>query len=100
MKKAVSVTLADDNLLWLKGQAAATTGGNVSEVIDRLVRKARTSGGDEVTARSVVGTIDLPSDVDLEEAGSYVRDVFERSLRRPLLVGEHAPRAKKRAKRG
>jgi hypothetical protein len=100
MKKAVSVTLADDNLLWLKGQAAATTGGNVSEVIDRLVQKARTSGADDVTARSVAGTIDLPSDVDLEQAGLYVRDAFERSLRRPLLVREHASRAKKRAKRG
>src|SRR5215471_3910296 len=100
MKKAVSVTLADDNLLWLKGQAAATTGGNVSEVIDRLVQKVRTSGTGEVSSRSVVGTIDLPSDVDLAEAGSYVRDLFERPLRRPLLVRELAPRTKKRAKRG
>jgi hypothetical protein len=100
MKKAVSITLRDENLLWLKGQAAATTGGNVSEVIDRLVRQARTSGTTDVVVRSVVGTIDLPSDADLEDAGTYVRDLFERSLRRPLLVREPAPRARKRARRG
>ena len=31
MKKAISVTLKSENLLWLKAQAAARTGGNVSE---------------------------------------------------------------------
>ena len=100
MKKAVSVTLADQNLLWLKGQAAATTGGNVSEVIDRLVQKARTSRTADVTVRSVVDTIDLPSDRALEDAGAYVRNLFERSLRRPLQPNERAPRTKKRTARG
>jgi hypothetical protein len=100
MKKAVSITLGDENLLWLKGQAAATTGGNVSEVIDRLVRQARTKGTADVVVRSVVGTIDLPSDADLEDAGTGVRDLFERSLRRPLRVREQAPRTKTRARRG
>ena len=70
MKKGVSITLAAENLLWLKGQAAATTGGNVSEMIDRLVLRARTSGTTDLVVRSVVGTIDLPSDADLEGAGS------------------------------
>lgn len=100
MKKAVSVTLADENLLWLKGQAAATTGGNVSELIDRLVRNARTRGTADVAVRSVVGTIDVPSRSALDEADAYVRDVFERSLRRPLVVRERTPRARKRTKRG
>lgn len=99
-RRAVSVTLADENLLWLKGQATATTGGNVSEVIDRLVQKARTGGTGDVAVRSVVGTIDLPPDSALEQADSYVRDLFERSLRRPLLVREHPPRKRSRAKRG
>ena len=100
MKTPVSITLATDNLLWLKGQAAATTGGNVSEVIDRLVRRARTGGTTDVAARSVVGTIDLPSDAALEEAGTYVRDLFARSLRRPWLVKERRPRPRSRSKRG
>ena len=99
MKKAVSVTLTDENLLWLKGQAATTTGGNVSEVIDRLVHHARTSRTADVAVRSVVGTIDLPSEAALEDAGTYVQDLFDRSLRRPLLVKEDGP-AKKRIPRG
>src|SRR5262245_36666643 len=45
MKRAISVTLRDDNLLWLKGQAAATTGGNVSEVLDRLGAPRRRPAG-------------------------------------------------------
>ena len=100
MKKAVSVTLADENLLWLKGQAAATTGGNVSEVIDRLVQKARTSGASDAAARSVVGTIDLPPDAALEQSDAYVRDLFDRSLRRPLLVRERPSRSRIRSTRG
>lgn len=99
MRKPVSVTLADDNLLWLKGQAAATTGGNVSEVLDRLVRKARTGGMQEIATRSVVGTIDLPAD-GLQESDSYVRDLFERSLRRPQPMRERPIGTRPRAKRG
>jgi hypothetical protein len=100
MKSAISITVQEDNLLWLKGQAAATTGGNVSEVIDRLVQRARTSGTADVAMRSVAGTIDLPAGGALEDAGTYVEDLFERSLRRPLLVKERPPRARTRTKRG
>jgi hypothetical protein len=99
MKQALSVTMQEDNILWLKGQAAATTGGNVSEVMDRLVRQARTSGAGDVAVRSVVGSIDLPSDAALDAAGTYVRALFERSLRRPLLVKARRP-ARNRARRG
>ncbi len=100
MKTAISITVRDENLLWLKGQAAATTGGNLSELIDRLVQRARTSGVADVAVRSVAGTIDLPSDDAIEESGSYVRDLFERSLRRPMLVRERRPRTRSRTKRG
>jgi hypothetical protein len=100
MKRAVSVTLADENLLWLKGQAAATTGGNVSEVIDRLVQKARRNGTADAAVRSVVGTIDLPSEAALEDAGAYVRALFERSRRAPLQINARAARTKKRTARG
>jgi hypothetical protein len=99
MKTPVSVTLADDNLLWLKGQAAATTRGNVSEVLDRLIQKARTGGAQEIAVRSVAGTIDLPADA-LDESGLHMRDLFERSIRRPLTLGEPLLRSRPRGKRG
>ncbi|HEX9367419.1 MAG TPA: hypothetical protein VF921_12375, partial [Vicinamibacterales bacterium] len=63
MKRAISVTIGEDNLLWLKGQAGASASGSVSEVIDRLVRDARAGGRTDAAAvRSIVGSIDLPGD--------------------------------------
>ncbi len=91
MRRAISVTIDEDNLLWLKAQAAATSGGSVSGVLDRLVRDARLEGRTEAV-RSVVGTIDLPQG-DLDHADAYVRSLFDRSLRRPMLVKEDPPRA-------
>jgi hypothetical protein len=93
MRRAVSVTIDEDNLLWLKAQAAATAKGSVSEILDRLVGEARAEGRTGAAAiRSVAGTIDLPSDdPDLEEASSYVRILFDQSLRRPLAVKETPP---------
>lgn len=93
MRRPISVTIEEDNLLWLKAQAAATTKGSVSAVLDRLVGEARADGrtGD-AAIRSVAGTIDLPADdPDLEAADGYVRTMFERSLRRPLTVKAAAP---------
>ena len=96
MKKAISVTLNGDNLLWLKAQAARRTGGNVSEVVDRLIRDARSTGAvDPATVRSVAGTIDLPDDESVAEADGYVRTMFDRSLSRPLPVRE-TPRRPRR----
>lgn len=87
MKKAVSVTLDAENLLWLRGQAGGTR-GNLSEVLDRLVREARLAGRTNPAAvRSIVGTIDIAADdPDLTGADTYIRNLFERSVRRPLLV--------------
>ena len=101
MKRAISVTVDEDNLVWLKGQAGASSGGSVSEVIDRLVRDARMSGRTDAHAiRSVVGTIDLPpDDQDLAGADGYVRAMFERSLARPVMVKERPP-ARKGKRRG
>ena len=100
MKRAISVTVDEDNLVWLKGQAGGSR-GSVSEVIDRLVREARMSGRtDASTVRSVVGTIDLPpDDEDLAGADGYVRAMFERSLARPMAVKERPP-ARKAKRRG
>lgn len=93
MKRAISITLGEDNLLWLKGQAGASASGSVSEVLDRLVREARTAGRTDAAAvRSVVGSIDLPAgDEDLAGADAYVRGVFEKSLARPMMVKQRPP---------
>jgi hypothetical protein len=101
MKRAISVTVDEDNLVWLKGQARGSSGRSVSEVIDRLVREARLSGRtDSGAIRSVAGTIDLPAeDEDLAGADGYVRALFERSLSRPMMVKER-PSARKAKRRG
>jgi hypothetical protein len=85
--------LGVDNLLWLRAQAAATSRGNVSAVLDRIVAEARLSGRTEPAAiRSVAGTIDLPEDdPDLEKADAYLRSLFTASARQPILVRERPP---------
>jgi hypothetical protein len=90
-KRAISVTLEADNVLWLKGRTGAAGARSVSELLDRLVTAARQSG--EVgPPRSVVGTIDIdPRDPMLEHADEAVRYVFESSLGQPLLVKESTP---------
>jgi hypothetical protein len=49
-KKGISVTLQDDNLLWLKGRTVAVKGRSLSETLDDLVTAART-GGTSLRAR-------------------------------------------------
>jgi hypothetical protein len=97
MRRPISVTIDEDNLLWLKAQAAATSRGNVSAVLDRLVAEARAEGRTDMKAvKSVSGTIDLPAtDPDLEGAATYIRDLFDRSVGRPLLMREEPPRRKR-----
>jgi hypothetical protein len=104
MKKAASFTLDAQNLLWLKGQAAASPKGTVSGVVDRIVTEARLSGRTHPgTVRSVVSTIDIPEeDSVLKSADAYVRTIFNRSLRRPALLKESRPkyRLQPRRRRG
>jgi hypothetical protein len=103
MRKAVSVTLKADNVLWLRAQAAVTARGSLSEVLDKLVSDARHSGQSEPGAiRSVAGTIDLPDDdPELERADAFVRAQFQTSLSRPMLVKESGgPLPPKRKRRG
>ena len=102
MRKAISVTLDVDNLHWLRGQAAATSRGSISEIVDRVVSEARLGGRAEPAAvRTVAGTIDLPEeDSSLEEADKYIRSLFSTSLRAPLLVREKPARfPRKKARR-
>jgi hypothetical protein len=103
MRKAVSVTLELDNLLWLRGQAAATSRGSLSEVLDRIVGEARSAGRAEpASVRSVAGTIDLPDDdPTLDKADDYIRALFAASARQPMLVKEEGARGpKRRGRRG
>ena len=79
-KRAVSVTLESDNLLWLRGQAQGAPKRSLSEILDRLVTEARTSGRvHESAVRSVVGSILIPdSDPDLSSADAAIRSLFPR----------------------
>jgi len=94
MRRAVSVTLRADNVLWLRAQAAASTRGSLSEVLDKLVSDARESGRTDARAvRSVKGTIDLPDDdPSLDSADTFIRAQFDKSLRRPMVAKEPGAR--------
>src|SRR5215204_1209977 len=94
MRRAVSVTIEEDNLLWLKARAAASSRRSLSAVLDQLVAEARMRGRVDASAMtSVAGTIDLPADdAELEEASAYVRTLVDRSLSRPIVMRERPPR--------
>jgi hypothetical protein len=89
-KKAVSVTLDEANVMWLKGRARLS-GGNVSDALDRMITQARTGGRTSGAWTSVVGTIDLGDDPDLLRADEAVRGWFAESLERPFEAHEDRP---------
>lgn len=103
-KKAVSLTLDESNLVWLRGVSARSGARSLSETVDQIVSAARESGdAHPQSIRSVVGTIDInESDPLLEAADAVVRGMFERSLARPFLVKEQKATygAKRRSRRG
>lgn len=91
-KIPLSVTLEENNLLWLKGRVAATKRRSLSEALDELITSARTGGHGAATTRSVVGTIDIaPDDPTLSGADAYVQSMFAASLQRPFLAREATP---------
>jgi len=92
-KEAVSITLDDANLLWLRGRVTATKSRSLSETIDDLVRQARAQGSVPAgSIRSVVGTVDIAdADPHLDRADDYVRKLVDSSLSAPVLVRETAP---------
>lgn len=91
-KTAISLTIEQTNLLWLKGRARVVSGGSLSEAIDQLIAEARAGRlGQAEPPRSVVGTIDLPDDRALAAGRDAVRALFAESLERPLFVHEDAP---------
>ena len=87
-KKAVSVTLDEANLLWLKGRDYG--GGNLSAALDDLITAARAGRlGSPAVVRSVVGTIDLAADDPrLDRADRAMGDLFAASLARPRRVSD------------
>ena len=96
-KKAISVTLRPENLLWLRGQAHAASRRSVSETLDELISEARTGARGRLgAAKSVVGSIRIPaSDPGLARADFAVRRLFPRRAvpRRPRRpAGGPAPR--------
>ena len=95
-KRAVSVTLAAENLLWLRGQVRVTGRRSVSELLDRLVSDVRTDGKAGGVSRSIVGRLRIdPSDPDLSKADVAVGALFTRSLGRPAR-GSNPPRPRGR----
>ena len=80
-KKAISVTLSQENLLWLRAQAAARGKKSVSETLDQLLEQARTGESVKSASQSVRGMIRVaPSDQELREADREIRAQFRRSL--------------------
>lgn len=84
-KRAISVTLAPNNLLWIRAKAASSGCRSVSEMLDRLIYEARTSDRrQDESMRSVVGTIRIAeSDPDLSTADAAVRALFATVLSQP-----------------
>ena len=74
-KKAISVTLRPDNLLWLRGQTQASSRRSVSETLDALISAARAEErGRPDAIRSVVGSIRIQaSDLGLTQADAAIR---------------------------
>jgi hypothetical protein len=98
-KKPVSVTLDRENLLWLRGRAAALKRRSLSDTLDEIVTAARTGGAKDVTSRSVVGTVDIAeADPGLATADQYIATLFAASVARPFLVrdGSQGAGGKKR----
>ena len=105
-KKAVSVTLHPDNLLWLRTRVKAKGGRSLSEALDGVITEARAgTGASAVEVRSVVGNARIPrSEKALSEAGEQVAASFRRSVRRKERVSprgspNHGPPAAPRHKR-
>ena len=94
------MTIDEQNLLWLRARGYGR--GNLSAAIDDLITAARSGRlGVPPAIRSVVGSIDLPTDDPaLERADAAVRDLFAASLSRPMLAREPGAAEKPKGQRG
>jgi hypothetical protein len=97
-KKALSVTLDQANVAWLRGRARLA-GGNLSDALDKLVTHARTGRGALVcTNTSVVGMVDLVDDPTLAKADAAVRDGFADYVSRQFMLHEDPPATDRRTR--
>jgi hypothetical protein len=88
-KQPLSVTLDQDNLLWLRGLTTRGKRKSLSDALDAIVTEARRAGGENGPPRSVVGTVDIPADdADLAGADAHVGTLFAASLARPIVARE------------
>jgi hypothetical protein len=80
-KKAISVTLRPENLLWLREQARASSRRSVSETLDELIAAIRAGArGRPGVVKSVVGSIQIgASDPALMQADAAIRALFSPS---------------------
>lgn len=87
-KQAISVTLEVENLLWLQAQTRAQRRRSVSEMLDNLIRQARTKNKNQTSLhRSIVGTMRLvDSDSNLDTADIAVRAFFSTALERQTTI--------------
>jgi hypothetical protein len=76
------VTLAAENVLWLRGQARASGVRSLSAVLDQLVSTARTGGQVHAsTIRSVVGTVRIAeADPGLLGADAALQAMFPSAM--------------------
>ena len=100
-KRAISVTLRDDNLVWLRGRSRAARHRSVSETLDRLIADARPGGrAAAASSRSVkvaLGPRQLDLFVDGQDAlliheavtGLLSRDAERAEAALARLRGEH-----------
>jgi hypothetical protein len=80
-KRALSVTLEPENILWLRGRARAGGRRSLSETLDRLVTEVRGGGKAPSCVRSVVGHIRIDeSKGSLVAASETLRTLFADSL--------------------
>ena len=85
------MTLAPENLAWLKARAAATGARSLSGALDRLLEESRAGGG-TAAGRSVRGTARIAgNDPGLDGADPFVRGLF---------AGDRPERRAKAKKRG
>jgi hypothetical protein len=77
-KKAISVTIEADNLLWLKARTRATGSRSISAVLDDMVTGVRKAAG---PVTSIVGWVSFPEgEAGLRRGKKDIRELFDRSL--------------------
>jgi hypothetical protein len=73
-KRAISVTLSEESLVWLRSETITERGRSLSDMLDQLVKSARGNAG---ARRSVVGQVEISDDdPTLESADAALQDAF------------------------